>query len=107
MARFSICRLVMDALRAAGASTYPKVDVRKMEELTRVRILVTHPSPHDPEREETSWHQFYDLAPEFLGTVEAVESYQDTPGVEIKVWYDDPEEKPEFRGTHAGTLVSQ
>lgn len=78
-----------------------------MEELTLVKMLVTYPSPHDPEREEVSWHKFYDVAPDFPGTVEAVESYQETPGVEIKVWYNDPDEKPELQGTHEGTMFLQ
>lgn len=83
------------------------MDGGEVEELTLVKILVTYPSPHDPEREEISWHQFYDLAPDFEGTADAVESYQDTPGVQIQVWYADPPEKPELQGTHEGTITLQ
>lgn len=78
-----------------------------MEALTLVTMHVTYPSPHDAEREEASWHQFYDIAPALQGTVDAVRTYQETPGVKIRVWYNDPEAKPELRGTHEGTMVLQ
>lgn len=78
-----------------------------MEELTLVKMLVMYPSPHDAERQEMNWHKFYDVAPDFPGTVQAVEGYQDLPGVEIKVWYHDPDDKPEMQGTHEGTMFLQ
>jgi len=77
------------------------------ETLTLVKLLVTYPSPHDLDVEETAFHQFLDYAPHFEGTNDAINSYREVPHVEFKLWYLDPPEPLELKGTHEGTMVMQ
>jgi hypothetical protein len=77
------------------------------ETLTLVKLLVTYPSPHDLDVEETAFHQFLDYAPHFEGTNDAINSYMEVQHVKFKLWYLDPPEPLELSGTHAGTLAVQ
>lgn len=71
-------------------------------DLTLVKVHVTYPSPHDPERSETSWFQFYDRAPEYIDTMDLIESQRTIEGVRINIWYLDPEAKPPTALNHGG-----
>lgn len=76
-------------------------------QLTEVKMLVTHASPHDLDFQETQWHHFLDEAPDFPATNDAIDTYRDLPGVEFKIWYSDPPEPEQWDATHEGTMQLQ
>jgi hypothetical protein len=77
------------------------------EDFVLVKMIVTYPSKYNPHVEETSFHQFIDMAPEFEISNEMLEVYLEMDGVHIDMWHLDIPKPVELLGTHQGTDTVQ